>query len=630
MNYPRRDDGFIKWVAGSARKRLLAVLAACLAVVVVAACTAGTAGANPGGAGGQAGNSGQYLNFFPCCFWGTTWSYNPYNVNGLGIAGDFITLRLADQNFPSMTDYTPQLAQSWTAGNGKLVVHLHKGAKWQDNTPVTGKDLYDTAILDGLQGDAFWNDITDVKITDTNTVTFVLRKGEPITLAENDILANILVYPSSVYGKFATAGIAKDVKSYFSTEQTDPNKAAKLPAFKRMGDAFKNLAALKVPKLIGDGPFQLQSITNQEAKLNKWNGFWGADKIKVAGIDWSDGQNEAVYPQLLSGRTDLSSVYLPPPLLKRWTKVQNANTAVPPSFGYVLGFNSHKYPFSMTEVRQALAYVIPRQQMTEAAFGTTKNGGGVWKKVDTGISPSLEKLYLSAGQLNKLNPYPLDTGKATQLLQSKGFKKQGGQWIMPNGKPFTLTITVNSATSNQVTSDDSAAKALTAFGIKSSVDATSGAQQDADQHNGNFDIGSFSPNSNDPLGMYDSMMGPGQNFATAGTYAGKRGIGFGPTMNVPGLGNVDIVQTLNNETSAVAPGSRMKALTWDWAQLVNQQVPYIWYATKNYQFEYSTKNFTNWPPVGATGTSALWNLAGYNMTAGFSLALQQGYIVPKS
>jgi len=609
------------------------VLTACLALVVVAACSAGTAGGGPagsGGAGGQASTSGKYLNFFPCCFWGTTWSYNPYNVNGLGIQSDFISLRLADQNFPSMTDYTPQLAESWKAGDGKLVVNLHQGAKWQDNTPVTSKDLYDTAILDGLRGDGFWNDITDVKITDSDTVTFVLKKGEPTTLAENDILANIIVYPSSVYGKFVTDGIAKDVKTYFRTMQTDPAKAAKLPQFTRMSDTFKDLAAMKVSKLIGDGPFQLDNITNQEAKLSKWNGFWGADKIKVAGIEWADGQNEAVYPQLLSGKTDLSSVYLPPPILKQWTKVQDANTAVPPSFGYVLGFNSHKYPLSMTEVRQALAYVIPRQQMTEAAFGTTKNGGGVWKKINTGISPSLEQLNLTQDQLNQLNPYPLDTNKATQLLQSKGFTKKGSQWMMPNGKPFTLTITVNSATSNQVTSDNSAAKALTSFGIKTSVDATSGAQQDADQHNGDFEIGSFSPNSNDPLAMYSAMMGPGQNYSTAGTYAGKRGIGFGPTMNVPGLGKVDITQELNKEVSSVPPGDQMKKLTWDWAQLVNQQVPYIWYATKNYQFEYSTKNFTNWPPVDKTGTSPLWNLAGYNMTAGFSLALQQGYIVPKS
>ena len=71
-------------------------------------------------------------------------------------------------------------------------------------------------------------------------------------------------------------------------------------------------------------------------------------------------------------------------------------------------------------------------------------------------------------------------------------------------------------------------------------------------------------------------------------------------------------------------------LVWDWAQLVNDQVPYIWYATKVYQFPYSTKNFTNWPPKDKNGTSQLWDIIGANMSGGVSLALQQGYINGKS
>jgi len=92
---------------------------------------------------------------------------------------------------------------------------------------------------------------------------------------------------------------------------------------------------------------------------------------------------------------------------------------------------------------------------------------------------------------------------------------------------------------------------------------------------------------------------------------------------------VQINTTLDKQAASVAPGPEMNKLTWDYAQLVNDQVPYIWYATKVYQFSYSEKNFTNWPPTDSTGTSSLWNIIGNNMSAGVSLALQQGYIVPK-
>ncbi|MBO0810910.1 MAG: hypothetical protein J2P23_02560 [Microlunatus sp.] len=629
----RRLTEWRGWRPALTRKRLLAAAAAGTALALTAACTAGTAdsggaanGANPGG---QSGSSNAYLSFEPCCSWGTTWSFNPYNVNGLGIQNDFITMRLAIQNYPSLTDYTPQLADSWTVQGNKLSVHLREGATWQDGSPVTSKDVYDTALLDGTRGDGFWNDITGVKATDPQTVVFTLRPGQPVPLAENDILVNILPYPSSVYGKFVTPQLEKDVPAYFSAFQKNPDRAAKMPEFKRMGEVFRKLAAEKVDTLIGDGPFKLDNITTKEAKLSKWDGFWGADKIKIGGIDYLNNETQTIYPQLFSNRVDFSNVYMPPPILKRWTSTPDAHTPLPLAFGFVLGFNNHKYPFNIKEVRQALAYVIPRKQMSEAAYGTLPGAGGTWKEVSTGISPTMEKLYLPQNKIDQLNKYPVDTAKATQLLESKGFKKQGDQWLLPNGKPFTVTFSVNSQTTDIVTSFHSAATALTAFGIKSDVNATTGAQQDADQHNGNFDVGMYFIGGNSPLQMYDGMLGTGNNYSSTGTYAGKRGLGFGPKVDVPGLGTVDIATTLDEQARNVAPGPKLKELTWDYAQLVNEQVPYIWYATKVYQFPYSSKKFTNWPPIGKNGSSPLWDIIGANMTAGISLALQQGYIVPK-
>jgi peptide/nickel transport system substrate-binding protein len=192
-----------------------------------------------------------------------------------------------------------------------------------------------------------------------------------------------------------------------------------------------------------------------------------------------------------------------------------------------------------------------------------------------------------------------------------------------------MTFMVNSQTTDIVTSFHSAATALTAFGIKADVNATSGAQQDADQHNGNFDAGMYFIGGNDPLQMYDGMMGTGNNFSSSGTYAGKRGLGFGPKVDVPGLGTEEIATALDAQARNVAPGPKLKELTWDYARLVNDQVPYIWYATKVYQFPYSSRKFTNWPPIGKNGSSPLWDIIGANMTGGISLALQQGYIIPK-
>lgn len=539
-------------------------------------------------------------------------------------------MRLAIQQHPSLTEYVPQLAESWTVEGDRLSVHLRPGVKWQDGTPVTSKDLYATAILNGTRGDAFWNDITDVTAPTEDTVVFTLRKGQPVALAQNDILANIITYPASIYGKFATENLKQDLISYYDIYRKNPDRAAKTSEYKRIGDTFKQLAALKVPKLIGNGPFQLENITTSEAKLAKWDGFYAADKIQVAGIDYFNGSNQTIYPLLLSGRAQFSNVYLPPPLLERWSKTENANVATPSAFGFVMSFNSHAYPFNLKEVRQALAYLIPRQQITEAAYGTAKEAGGAWKEVNTGISPTLEGLYLKPEQVSQLNPYPVNPAQATSLLESVNFRKEGDQWLMPNGKPFTVAFTANSDTSDIVTSFNSAAKALTAFGIKSSVKATTGAQQAADQSNGDFQVGMNFVGGNNPLNMYAQMLGSPNNFPDQGNYAGKRGLGFGPKADVPGLGTVNVPATIDSQLAATEPGPRMNELTWAWAQLVNDEVPYIWYATKLYQFSYSTKDFDNWPPKNEQNSSPLWDIVGANLSGGMVLAMEQGYIRPKS
>ncbi len=602
---------------------------ACVALAMTAAgCTAGNAGG--GGSTGGGASTAQYLNYSPCCTWNSTWSYNPYNVNGLiYLQPDFVLLRLATQKYPSLTDYEPQLADKWSVDGNKMTVHIRDGAKWQDGTPVTSTDLYDTAILDGLNAQGFWNDITGVAKSGTDSVVFTLRDGQPTALAYNDILNNLITYPSSQYGTFVTSQLEKDVPDYFTQFQKDPDAAAKSAAFGRMNDAFKKLAAYKPPSMLGNGPFKLDNITTSQARLSKWDGFYAADKIKVPGLNFGNGSNQTIYPQLFAGKADFSNVYLPPPILERWNKTKGANLALPQAFGFVMSFNNHRYPLNMVKVRQALAYVIPRQTMSQAAYGTTAGAGGKYKEVNTGISPTLENLYLTQQQVGSLNTYPVDTDKATDLLKSAGFTQANGQWIMPNGKPFTLTFNANSDTSDIVTSFTSAAKSLTTFGIKSDVNATSGAQQGANQLNGNFDIGMNFVSGNNPLGMYQQMMGSANNYPSLGNYSGKRGMGVGPTADVPGLGNVNVSATLDKQARNVAPDQTMKNDTWDWAQFVNQQVPYIWYATKVYQYSYSDTNYTNWPPKDASGTSPLWDIVGGNTSAGLLLAMEQGYIVPK-
>lgn len=130
--------------------------------------------------------------------------------------------------------------------------------------------------------------------------------------------------------------------------------------------------------------------------------------------------------------------------------------------------------------------------------------------------------------------------------------------------------------------------------------------------------------------MYASVLS-GMNFIKSGSYAGKRGIGFGPMAKVPGLGTVNVPHTVNQEALTVGPGPKMRKLTWDWARLVNRDMPYLSWTTKRYQFEFSTKRFKDWPPMNAKHTSPLWNIMGMgNFNVALGMMLQDGYIRPRS
>ncbi len=618
-------------------RRALAAAGVAVIALVAAACTGSS-----GGSGSSGGGTGAYLKWAPCCSWGTTWSLNWYSPISLGIGEGLIQLPLAVEDDPSLTSFTPQLATSWTVSGDTLTINLRSGVNWQNGKPVTSTDVLDTFVLNGLggaggvtaaAGTGGWSYISSVSAPTATQVVVSTRPGTNMTLLEDELLPATIL-PSSTYGQFVTPSLEQDDAAYYAEDTKNPAAANKMPQYAAMQAAYKQVAADNVPKLIGDGPFELKAIDTAEAILVKWPGFYDAANIHVPGIDFLNDQNQGIYPLLLGGQADFSNVYMSPAILKEWESTSGSNTAIPEGFTFSMVFNSHAYPLNITAVRQALAYVIPRANMVSSAYGgsSVKDRGGVQNTVVDGLPSYLNSLYLTQSQIASLNPYPVDAAQAAALLKSAGFRQSGGRWIMPNGKPFTLSLLVNSANSDIVSSYDEAASALTAFGIPSSLDATQGTIVNEDLFNGDFQVSIYLKGGPNPLyNNIDQILGSIGNFESVGSYAGDSGVGFGPTMTVPGLGTVNVPATIDQESETVGPGTQLNTLVYDWAKLINQQVPYITYATKVYQFPYSSQHFTDWPPMNAQGTSTLWDILGQgNLSQGLSLMLEAGDIRPKS
>ena len=551
----------------------------------------------------------------------------------MGFAEGLIWLPLAVEDEPSLTSFTPQLATSWTTSGNTLTIHLRSGVNWNNGKPVTSTDVYDSIVLDGADDQGGWTYIAGVTAPNPSTVVITTRPGANMSLLEDQLFVRAVV-PASQYGQFVTPGLEQDVAAYFGEDAKNPAAAANMPQYAAIQADLKKLTAYSPSTMLGDGPFTLKAINTAEALLVKWPGFYAASSIHIPGIDYYNDQNQGIYPLLLGGQADFSNVYMSPTILREWQGTPGSNTAIPNGFTFELVFNSHQFPLNNTAVRQALAYVIPRANMVAAAYGGSSiaDRGGVLNQYPDGLPAYLNSIYLTPGQIASLNPYPVDDAKATSLLQSAGFHLSGGKWIMPNGKPFTLTFLVNNATSDIVSSFESAASALTAFGISSSLNETQGTIVSQDTSNGDFQVSMDLVGGPNPLyNNFDQILGSIANYETLGPYAGDRGLGFGPTENVPGLGSVNVPTTIDQESVQVGPGPQMNNLVYDWAREVNQQVPFITYATKVYQFPFSSRHFTDWPPMNSQGTSQLWNILGQgNMTEGLTLMLEDGYIQPKS
>lgn len=93
----------------------------------------------------------------------------------------------------------------------------------------------------------------------------------------------------------------------------------------------------------------------------------------------------------------------------------------------------------------------------------------------------------TAKEIESLNPHSYNPSKATKLLESVGFRKVGGKWQLPDGKPFTATII-----SPNFTDDEFVYKTfsdwLTGFGIPTQEEVISSTVENADQANGNFEM----------------------------------------------------------------------------------------------------------------------------------------------
>jgi peptide/nickel transport system substrate-binding protein len=553
---------------------------------------------------------------------------NPFNAtNNVFPTFDAMQLGWNAGNAADPNQEVPGLAASWSLSPSgtALTVHLQPGAKWSDGKPVTATDVVDSAAIWFAQGSAQTYNLGSVTADNSSTVTLTEAAG-----AHNNLFETVLgpaagdgmqwIVPSFEYGSMLPASIWSTIKT------SEGTGAAATAATTTLTDLAKKIDAYAPATDISAGPFYIKRINNSQALLVKNPYFYAASKIHVGSVIMEhQNSTQQIVSYLDAGTLDAA------PYTAMATNVYNqvvsaGNTAVrmPSLVASALTFDEQVAPYNSVAVRQALAYVINRpavQKVGEPTSGTPST------TITGAVSGALAD-YITPAQQASLNPYAPDTAKAASLLKGAGLTFKGGQWYLPDGKPWTITLPVPQGFADWQSASAVIKSELTSFGIPTTV--TGGPAWTSYQPNlftGKYPVGwwliALGPGAYDTwariYGTYDGYVPAGSTVKRypAGSAAADNFLNTPNTVSVPGLGTVNPGQLtfelsqLNLNTAAGL--AQQKAIAAKVIQAVNYEVPVLQlWDYIDVQFV-NSKRFTDWPTNDAIigQDPGVWMADGY-------------------
>ncbi len=280
--------------------------------------------------------------------------------------------------------FTPLLAESWEVSDDGLTwtFNLRKGVTFHDGEPLTADAVKQSidAAAERAGASFIWAPLDNVEVMDDLTVALNLSYAAPADLIASSLYGAWIVSPK------ALEAVAAD-ENYFEA----------------------GVAA-------GTGPYMLESYTpDQEVLLTRNKDYWGG---------WNDGQfdkvlilitPEAVQQQqmLEGGEVDLA-LRIPQENYADFENQDGYTLLVEPAFfNYVGFFNTLRPPLDNPQVRQALSYAIPYQDIIDvAAYGFATQSRG---PVPAGVWP----------YSNGVEQYQQDLDKTRELLAQAGYPNGG-------------------------------------------------------------------------------------------------------------------------------------------------------------------------------------------------------------
>ncbi|QBD83635.1 ABC transporter substrate-binding protein [Ktedonosporobacter rubrisoli] len=443
----------------------------------------------------------------------------------------------------------PWLAASYKFADDATSVtfNLRQNVKWSDGKPFTSADvvftLNELKQYPAADTSSLWKVIKDVQAPDANTVVVTFNRPD----------SPILWY---------LAGQTYIVPKEHWASVGDPTK-------------YTN------SQPVGTGPFTLKAFTPQLVDLVKNPNYWQPGKPAVQELKYPSFNSNTGAELLLSrNQLDWTGLFTPDIQKTYVSRDQAHNHYWFPSANVIMLYlNLAKPPFNQLAVRQAISAALDREQMY-------KVGESGYEPVahPTALVLPANKQFLSTDYTDLA--FKMDTAKATQLLESAGFKKgSDGIYADSSGKKLSFNINVVTGWTDWVTDCQIMASNLKAIGMNVSVSSLSYNSYINALQMGSYDAAiSWTNTGPSPYFLYYSTLSS-KNTAAVGQLAPSNWERWNDATTDKLLDQYEKTTDTNAQTQAISGIEKI---------MVEQMpvIPLVYGAT---WYEYSSLHFTGWP-----------------------------------
>jgi len=510
------------------------------------------------------------------CLWGPATTWNLYAAQSTWGTDQFLYLP-AFQYDVGRDAWIPVIAEKYEFINDKtLRIYIRKEAKWSDGRAITAEDFAYTFELTkklGIGPGAGWdNYIASINRIGTQVVEFK-AKEKPLNYFQFLTYAlGAQPMPKHVY----TALEAKKVN---------------------IGDWAND----KPSEQVVSGPYKLYfyspDIVVYQRVENWWGkGIFGLPKPKfLAHVIYKDNPSASL--ALERGETDWAGLFIP----SVWELWQKKNLPVGtwykskpyfiPDGVIFLYLNNTKPGLSDPNVRRAIAYAIPYDDMLEKAYFGYSSQAHPSYVIDF-FEPN--KQYINYDLWKKTfgtadGRPDFDLEKAKKILDDAGYKVgKDGVRVGPDGKKLTYTISVPYGWTDWMMMCEMIAKNLKSIGIEVTTEFPDFSVWADRMTKGTFDMilsWSVGPSFDHPFNIYRFVLDKRLS-APVGevTWAG----------DWERYDNDEIVKLLDTAVSTLDSKTRKNAYMRI-QEIIAKDMPVIPAFYGAHWYEYSTKYWVNWP-----------------------------------